>query len=88
MKRSRFTEEKILKILKEVEAGKKIVDICREYSISDVTFYTWRKKYSGLDKSELKRLKQLEAENQKLKQLLAETMMDKQALEDLLTKKF
>ncbi len=88
MKRSRFSEDKIIKILQEAEAGKKVVDICREHSISDVTFYAWRKKYGGLEKSELKRLKQLESENQKLKKLLAETMLDKEALQELLTKKF
>ena len=88
MHKSRFSEDKITRILKEVEVGKKVVDICREYSISDATFYTWRKKYGGLERSDLRRLKQLESENKKLKQLLAETMMDKQALQELLGKKF
>jgi putative transposase len=88
MKRSRFTEEQIVRILKEVAAGKKVVYACREHSISDVTFYTWRKKYGGLELSELRRLKQLESDNRKLKQLLAETMMDKQVLQELLEKKF
>jgi len=88
MKKSRFSEEKIVKILNEASAGRKVVDICREYGISDVTFYKWRSKYGGLGISDLKRLRQLEAENQQLKKLLADTMLDKQALQDLLTKKF
>jgi len=88
MKRSRFTEEQSVRILKEATAGKKVLDICRQYSVSDATFYTWRKKYGGLEVLELKRPKHLESENKKLKQLLAETMMDKQALQELLGKKF
>ena len=88
MKKSRFSEEKIVKILNEASAGRKVVDICREYGIIDVTFYKWRSKYGGLGVSDLKRLKQIEIENQQLKKLLADTMLDKQILKDLLTKKF
>ncbi len=88
MKKSRFSEEKIVRILNEAAAGRKVVDICRENGISDVTFYKWRSKYGGLSVSDLKRLNQLEIENQQLKKLLADTMLDKQALQDLLTKKF
>jgi putative transposase len=88
MKKSRFSEEKIVRILNDAAAGRKVVDICRENGISDVTFYKWRSKYGGLSVSDLKRLNQLEIENQQLKKLLADTMLDKQALQDLLTKKF
>ncbi|MDH3568441.1 MAG: transposase [Desulfobacteraceae bacterium] len=88
MQKSRYTEEKIIKILKEVEAGKKVVDICREYGISDATFYKWRSKYGGMDVSDAKRLKQLEDENRRLKKLLADTMLDKQILQDVIEKKF
>ena len=88
MQKSRYTEEKIIRILKEAEAGKKIVDICREYGISDVTFYKWRSKYGGMDISDAKRLKQLEDENRRLKKLLADTMLDKQILQDIVEKKF
>jgi len=88
MQRSRYTEEKIIKILKESEAGKKVVDICREYGISDATFYKWRSKYGGMDVSNAKRLKQLEDENRRLKKILADTMLDKQILQDIVEKKF
>jgi len=88
MQKSRYTEEKIIKILKESEAGKKVVDICREYGISDATFYKWRSKYGGMDVSDSKRLKQLEDENRRLKKLLADTMLDKQILQDIVEKKF
>ena len=88
MKKSRFSEEKIVRRLNDAAAGRKVVDICRENGISDVTFYKWRSKYGGLSVSDLKRLNQLEIENQQLKKLLADTMLDKQALQDLLTKKF
>jgi putative transposase len=88
MQKSRYTEEKIIKILKESEAGKKVVDICREYGISDATFYKWRSKYGGMDVSDAKRLKQLEDENRRLKKILADTMLDKQILQDIVEKKF
>jgi len=87
MQKSRFSEEKIIKILKEAEAGKRAVDICRDYGISDVTFYKWRSKYGGMEVSDAKRLRQLEEENKRLKKLLAETMMDKQVLQEMLEKK-
>ncbi len=87
MQKSRYTEEKIIKILRESESGKKVVDICREYGISDATFYKWRSKYGGMDVSDAKRLKQLEAENRRLKNLLADTMLDKQILQDIVEKK-
>jgi putative transposase len=87
MQKSRYTEEKIIKILRESESGKKVVDICREYGISDATFYKWRSKYGGMDVSDAKRLKQLEEENRRLKNLLADTMLDKQILQDIVEKK-
>jgi putative transposase len=87
MKKSRYTEEKIIKILRESESGKKVVDICREYGISDATLYKWRSKYGGMEVSDAKRLKQLEEENRRLKKLLADTMLDKQILQDIVEKK-
>ena len=88
MKRSRFTEEQIVGILKEHELGAKTSDLCRKHGISDATFYNWKGKYGGLDVSEAKRLKQLSDENTKLKKLLAESMLDNAALKDLLQKKW
>ena len=88
MKKKRFTEEKIIGILKEAESGRKVVEICRDYGISTPTFYTWRKKYDGLQVSQLKKLKELEVENRKLKRMYAEAMMDKEALKDVLSKKW
>lgn len=88
MKSSRFSEEQIIGILKQAQAGMKIVDLCRTHGISDVTFYKWRSKYGGLEVSEAKRLRALEAENRKLKQLLADTMLENQAIKDVLSKKF
>ncbi len=88
MKKKRFKEEQIVRILKEAETGRKVPDICREYGISTATFYTWRKKYDGMEVNQLRRLKELEAENQKLKRMYAEAMIDNEALKDVLSKKW
>ncbi len=88
MKPRRFTEEQIIGILKQAQAGMKIVDLCREHGISDATFYTWRSKYGGMEVSEAKRLKQLEDENKKLKQMLADSMLENKAIKDVLSKKW
>jgi putative transposase len=88
MKRSRFTEEQIIAILGEHEAGVKTVDVCRKHGISGATFYAWKGKYGGLDVSEARRLRTLEAENAKLKKLLAEAMLDNAMLKDLNSKKW
>ena len=88
MKRSRFTEEQIIAILREQEAGAKTVEVCRRHGISDATFYNWKAKVGGMEPSEAKRLKALEDENAKLKRLLADAMLDNSALKDLLSKKW
>jgi len=88
MKRSRFSEEQIIGILKEHQAGLSAAEICRKYGISDATFYNRRSKYGGLEASEAERLKALEDENKKLKKLLAESMLDVAALKELLGKNF
>ena len=88
MKRSRFTEEQIIGILKEHQAGLSAAELCRKHGISDATFYNWRSKYGGMEVSEAKRLKQLEDENAKLKRLLAEQMMDVATLREMLGKNF
>ncbi|MBV5340914.1 MAG: transposase [Deltaproteobacteria bacterium] len=88
MKSSRFSEKQIIGILKQAQAGMKIVDLCRTHGISDVTFYKWRSKYGGLEISEAKRLRVLETENRKLKQLLADTMLENYAIKDVLSKSF
>ena len=86
MKRSRFTEEQIIGILREQEAGVPVADLCRKHGLSSPTFYKWKAKYGGLDVSEARRLKALEDENAKLKRMLADTMLDNVALKDLLGK--
>ena len=88
MKGKRFTEEQIIGVLKEVEAGAKVIDVCRKYSISDATYYNWKAKYHGMEINELKRLRRLEDENRKLKQLVADQALDLQALKHVLSKKY
>ena len=88
MKRSRFTEEQIIGILREQEAGVPVADLCRKHGLSSPTFYKWKAKYGGLDVSEARRLKTLEDENAKLKRMLADAMLDNVALKDLLGKKW
>jgi putative transposase len=86
MKRTRFTEEQIIGLLKEAEAGAKTADLARRHGVSEATIYNWKAKYGGLEVSEAKRLRLLEDENAKLKRLLADTMLDNAALKDLLAK--
>ncbi|MBB2755821.1 UNVERIFIED_ORG: putative transposase [Rhizobium aethiopicum] len=88
MKIRRFTEEQIIAVLKEQEAGAKAADLCRKHGISEATFYNWKAKYGGMEVSEAKRLKALEDENARLKKLLAEQMLDAAALRELLAKKW
>ena len=88
MKRSRFSEEQIIGILKEHQAGLGAKELCRKHGVSDATLYKWRSKYGGMEVSDAKRLKALEAENAKLKKLLAEQMMDVSTLKEMLGKNF
>jgi putative transposase len=86
--KNRFTEEQIIGVLKEAEAGMKVAEVCRKYGISDATYYNWKAKFGGLTVSEAQRLKALEAENAKLKRLLAEAMLDNAALKDVVGRKW
>lgn len=88
MKAKQYTEEQIITVLKEGEAGAKVVELCRKYGMSDATYYNWKRKYAGLTVSDLKRLKTLEAENRRLKQIVAEQALDNLTLKELLSKNF
>ena len=87
MRKSKFTEEQIAFALKQAELGASVDEVCRKLGICDATFYNWRKKYGGLGPSELRRLRQLEEENNKLKRLVADLSLDKAMLQDVLAKK-
>jgi putative transposase len=88
MKKIKYTEEQIVGILKEVEAGITVSEICRKYGISDATYYNWKSKYGGMAASDIKRLRQLEDENRRLKHLVADLTLDNQALKAVISKNF
>lgn len=88
MRRSRFTEEQILAILHEADAGRKVDEICRQHGIGKYTYYRWKAKYGGLQLDEAKRLRHLEEENRRLKQIVADLTLDNQALKGLVTRKW
>ena len=88
MRKSKFTEAQIINALKENESGRKVGDLARELGVSVATFYAWRRKYGGMDVSEAKRLRELEAENARLKSMYAESQLDVKALKDALSKKW
>ena len=88
MKGKRYTEEQIIKILKEIENGKSVAEVCREYNVAEATVYRWRNKYRGMDKRQLRRLKELEQENARLKKIVAQQALDMDAMKDLLGKEW
>jgi len=87
MKKSRFTETQIVAVLKEADAGKPVKEICRSHGISDAAYYKWKSKYGGMEASDLKRVKELEAENARLKRLFADMALENAAMKDLIAKK-
>jgi putative transposase len=87
MRKSRYSETTIVRILKEVEGGRMVKEVCREYGISDATYYNWKSKYGGMEASDIKRLKELEDENRRLKQMFADLSLENRALKDIVEKK-
>jgi putative transposase len=86
MRGKRFTEDKIIGVLKEAEAGAKIIDVCRRHGISDATYYNWKTKYAGMQRSDIKRLKEVEEENRKLKRIVADQQLEITAMKDIVSK--
>ena len=87
MRKRRFTEQQIIKVLKQLEGGRSVQDVCREYGVSQATYYNWKAKYGGMEASDIKRLKELAAENRRLKQMYANLSLENEALKDILEKK-
>lgn len=87
MKKLRFTESQIIAVLKEADAGMKVEDVCRQHGISNATYYNWKSKYGGMEASDVKRLKELEQENDKLKKMYADVSLENQAVKELVAKK-
>ena len=87
MKKSRYTETQIIKVLKEVEGGRLVKEVCREYGVSDATYYNWKSKYGGMEASDIKRLKELEEENRRLKPMFADLSLEHKILKDIVEKK-
>ena len=87
MRKSKFTEHQIITILKAVEAGRKVKDVCREHGVSEPTYYNWKSKYGGMEAADIRRLKELEEENRRLKQMYADLSLENRALKDVIEKK-
>ena len=87
MKKSRFSESQIIRILKEADGGRKVADICREHGVSQATYYQWKAKFGGMESSDIRRLKELEEENSKLKRMFANLSLENEALKDVIAKK-